>query len=97
MIETSSRTYQAITSIAADQSKKLLKLSETEWSACQRYAAVTIPEDMRDIYPTVIYIRSTAVTPEFELRRGGHHQIRNSAGIFSKGRLEDLTAILARY
>ena len=73
MIETSSRTYQALTSIAADQSKKLLALAESEWSACQRYAAVTIPEDMRDIYPTVIYIRSSLVTPEFEVRRGGSH------------------------
>ncbi len=97
MIETSSRTYQALTSIAADQAKKLLSLAESEWSACQRYAAVTIPEDMRDVYPTVIYIRSTVVTPEFELRRGGPHQMRNSAGVFSEGRLEDLTAILARY
>ncbi|MCH7621441.1 MAG: hypothetical protein IH870_06045 [Chloroflexi bacterium] len=97
MIETSSRTYQALTSIAADQAKKLLDLAEAEWSSCQRYAAVTIPEDMRDVYPTVIYIRSSVVTPEFELRRGGLHQMRNSAGIFSEGRLEDLTAILARY
>ncbi len=97
MLETSSRTYQALTSIAAEQANKLLNLAETEWSACQRYAAVTLPEDMRDIYPTVIYIRSSVVTPEFELRRGGHHQMRNSAGVFSEGRLEDLTAILARY
>lgn len=72
MIETSSRTYQALTSIAADQAKKLLDLAGTEWSACQRYAAVTIPEDMRDVYPTVIYIRSSVITPEFELRREAH-------------------------
>ena len=97
MLETSSRTYQALTSIAADQATKLFNLAETEWGACQRYAAVTIPEDMRDVYPTVIYIRASVVTPEFELRRGGSHQMRNSAGIFSEGRLEDLTAILARY
>ena len=97
MLETSSRNYQALTSIAADQAKKLLALAETEWSACQRYAAATIPEDMRDVYPTAIYIRASVVTPEFELRRGGPHQMRNSAGVFSEGRLEDLTAILARY
>ncbi len=97
MLETSSRTYQALTSIAADQANKLFALAETEWSACQHYAAVTIPEDMRDIYPTVIYIRASVVTPEFELRRGGPHQMRNSAGVFSEGRLEDLTAILAKY
>ena len=97
MLETGSRTYQTITSIAADQAKKLLDLSETEWSACQHYAAVTIPDDMRDVYPTAIYIRSSVITPEFELRRGGLHQMRNSAGVFSEGRLEDLTAILARY
>ena len=97
MLETSTRTYQALTSIATDQATKLLDLAQTEWSACQRYAAVTILEDMRDIYPTVIYIRSSVVTPEFELRRGGSHQMRNSAGVFSEGRLEDLTAILARY
>jgi hypothetical protein len=97
MLETSTRTYQALTSIATDQATKLLDLAQTEWSACQRYAAVTILEDMRDIYPTVIYIRSSVVTPEFELRRGGSHQMRSSAGVFSEGRLEDLTAILARY
>jgi len=97
MLETSSRTYQAITSIAAEQANKLLDLAKNEWSACQLYAAVSIPEDMRDIYPTVVYIRSSLITPEFELRRGGSHQMRNSAGIFSEGRLEDLTAILARY
>ena len=97
MIVTSSRTYQAITSIAAEQARKLLDLAETEWGSCQRYAAMTIPENMRDVYPTVIYIRASSVTPEFELRRGGSHQIRSSAGIFSEGRLEDLTAILARY
>ena len=97
MLETSSRTYQALTSIAADQAKKLLDLAETEWSACQHYAAVTIPDDMCDVYPTAIYIRSSVITPEFELRRGGLHQMRNAAGVFSEGRLEDLTAILARY
>ena len=97
MIETSSRTYQALTSMAADQATKLLELAETEWIACQHYAAMTIPEDMRDVYPTVIYIRASAVTPEFELRKGGGHQIRNSAGVFSEGRIEDLTGILARY
>ena len=97
MLETSSRTYQALTTIAANQAQKLLQLAASEWDACQRYAAVTIPEDMRDIYPTAIYIRSSLVTPEFELRRGGPHQMRNSAGVFSQGRLEDLTAILAKY
>ena len=97
MLETSSRTYQALTSIAADQAKKLLDLAETEWSACQRYATVTIPEDMRDVYPTVVYIRSSLLKPEFELRKGGHHQLRDFAGAFSEGRLEDLTAILAKY
>ena len=97
MLETSSRTYQALTSIAAEQSKRLLDLAQSEWSACQRYAAVTIPEDMRDVYPTVIYIRSSVVTPEFELRRGGSHRMRSPAGDFSEGRLEDLTAILAKY
>ena len=97
MLETSSRTYQTLTSIAADQAKKLLDLAETEWSACQHYAAVTIPDNMRDVYPTAIYIRSSVITPEFELRREGVHQMRNSAGVFSEGRLEDLTAILARY
>ncbi len=97
MIETSSRTYQALTSIAADQATKLFNLAETEWGGCQRYAAVTIPEDMRDVYPTAIYIRSSLFTPEFQLRRGGPHEMRNSAGVFSEGRLEDLTAILARY
>ena len=56
MLETSSHTYQALTSIAAEQAKKLLDLAVTEWSACQRYAAVTIPEDRRDVFPTVVYI-----------------------------------------
>ena len=97
MFETSSHTYQALTSIAAEQAKKLLDLAVTEWSACQRYAAVTIPEDRRDVYPTVVYIRSSVLNPEFELRRGGTHQMRDSAGAFTEGRLEDLTAILARY
>ncbi len=89
--------YDTFTLIAANQAQQLLTLAETDWAACQQYAATVIPEAQRDIYPGSIFIRPPGLWPEFELRRGGAHQVRDISLAPSLGSITELTAVLAMY